>query len=623
MEIFLYHIISALAFSFILFVLASGLSLIFGVMGIINIAHGAMYTLGAFIGITIAKSTGSFWAGALLSAICIGFVGLIVERVFLGRLYKQLDAQVLLSIGLVFIIGNAIVWIWGAWPLMGKVPPMLSGILQIGNFGLPVYRVAIIVVGLIFYLGMWWLQDKTRAGAMVRAGMDDKEMTSGLGVNYALVSTMIFTLGTIMGGLAGFLGSPILGVWPEMSISIVFLSFVVIVVGGVGSVHGALLGSIVIGLADNLGKAYLPDFALFIIYLIFILVLIIKPTGLLGRKEFATEGVYIPIKKPFNMEQFGRLFEYLPYSLFAAGIVILLLTSSNYVGSLAAKAMIFAIFAMSLNLLSGYTGMLSLGHAAYFGVSGYMTAILVVHAGIDNFWITFPLSILLSGVTAAVFGIIALRVSGGYFLLVTMGLGELLYSLATKWRNFSGGENGLPGVTLPDLKIPGLIMNNNVFHFLVFIVFLVCLFLIYRFIKSPYGLVLQGIRDNEPRMRALGYNTWRYKYSIFILAGIFAGVAGALYAHWGTVLVPIHLGTATSIVAVVIGLLGGTRLVFGPVLGAILLVSLEQITSIVVPERWPLVLGAIFVITVMFLRSGTGDYLLRLWGKAYKHIWKY
>ena len=623
MQVFMLHIVNALAYAFILYILASGLSLIFGVMGIVNFTHGALYTLGAFLGITVARSLGNFWVGAIMAGIGAGFIGLVIERVFLGRLYKQLGAQVLLTVGLVFMMGNAISWIWGPWTLMGRLPQILSSVVVIGSFRIPSYRLGIISIGLIIYLVMWWLQDKTRIGAMVRAGMDDKEMTTGLGVNYVLMSTATFTLGAVMGGLAGYLGSPIVGVYPEMSIPVVFLSFVVIIVGGIGSVHGALLGAIVIGLADNLGKAYFPTLAMFIIYVIFILVLILRPSGIMGRQKMSTEGVYIAAYKPFRVENPGPLFLCLPYSVFAALIIVVLLTTSNYIGSLITRMMIFAIFAMSMNLLGGYTGLFTLGHAAFLGVAGYTTAILYVTAGVKSFWITFPASIIMSGVTAAIFGLIALRVSGMYFLLVTMGLGELLYSLAVKWRSVTGGENGLPGTSLPDLNIPGITMNNMGFYFLVFIVFVISLILIYRVVKSPFGLVLQGIRDNEPRMRALGYNTWRYQYSVYILGGLFAGVAGALFAHWGRVMVPLHLGTGTAILAILMSLLGSDRLIFGPALGALLLVSLEQITSFIIPERWPLILGAIFVFVVMFLRAGVGEFLLKLWGKVYQSIWKY
>ena len=283
MEVILANILNGLSYAFILFLIASGLSLIFGVMGILNLAHGALYMLGAFIGLTAANHWHNFFLGAVLAAVSIGIIGLVLERVFLGRLYKKLSEQALLTLGLVYIFGNVVMWIWGPWSKMGTGPAILSGAIGIGNYNFPFYRFGIIVIGLVIFVGLWWLHDKTRIGARIRAGMEDKEMTIGLGVNYGVISTAVFILGAMMGGLAGFLGAPIIGAFPEMSMEILLLAMIVVVVGGLGNVQGALLGSLIIGIIDTFGRAYFPDFSMFTAYLIFIIVLLAKPTGLLGR----------------------------------------------------------------------------------------------------------------------------------------------------------------------------------------------------------------------------------------------------------------------------------------------------------------------------------------------------
>jgi len=284
LELIVANLLNGISYAFILFLIASGLSLIFGVMDILNLGHGALYMLGAFIGLTAATHYDNFLVGAVLSALSIGVVGLLLERVFLGRLYKQFNEQALLTLGFVYIFTNVVLWIWGPWSKLGSSPAILSGSVNIGSYGFPVYRFGIIFVGLVFFFVLWWLQYKTRVGAKIRAGMDNKEMTLGLGINYGLISTAIFILGAMMGGLAGFLGAPVIGAFPEMSMPILLLAMIVVVVGGLGSVQGALLGSLIIGIIDTFGKAYFPDSAMFIIYLIFIIVLLVKPTGLLGRK---------------------------------------------------------------------------------------------------------------------------------------------------------------------------------------------------------------------------------------------------------------------------------------------------------------------------------------------------
>lgn len=285
MELIYANLLNGISYASILFLIASGLSLVFGVMGIINLAHGALYMLGAYIGFTIAGLSNNFFIAAVGAVVGLSIIGLILERVFLGRLYKMLDQQALITLGFVYIITNVALWIWGPYPLMGVRPAFLTSTISIGDYAFPIYRFALIIIGLALFFGLWWLQDKTRIGARVRAGMDNKNMTLSLGINYGLIATAIFILGAAMGGLAGFLGAPILGADPEMSMPILLLAMIIVVVGGLGSVQGALLGSLIIGIIDTFGNAYFPDVAMFTVYLIFIIVLIVRPTGLLGRKK--------------------------------------------------------------------------------------------------------------------------------------------------------------------------------------------------------------------------------------------------------------------------------------------------------------------------------------------------
>lgn len=308
---------------------------------------------------------------------------------------------------------------------------------------------------------------------------------------------------------------------------------------------------------------------------------------------------------------------YAAYVVLGVIIVMLPRLVSAYVESMVVRILILGIFATSLNLLWGYTGLVSLGHAAYFGMGGYTAGILMVHYGITSFWINAPLSILMTTFTAAIFGILALRAAGAYFMLVTIAMGELLYSVALKWRTMTGGSYSLVGISYPDLGLPWFTMNATYYYYFVFIVFVICLFLMYRIIKSPFGYALQGIRGNEPRMRALGYNTWWYKYIAFIVAGLFAGVAGVLFASLNGTIAPSHLGIETSTLAMLMLILGSSSTVFGPVLGAALVVSIQYFSSIYVPERWPLILGSVFVLSVMFLRGGIGIHLVRLWKRVY------
>jgi branched-chain amino acid transport system permease protein len=278
--------------------------------------------------------------------------------------------------------------------------------------------------------------------------------------------------------------------------------------------------------------------------------------------------------------------------------------------------LIFAIFAMSLNLIAGYTGLPSLGHAAFFGVGGYTSGILMLRYGIKSFWLIAPAGVFVSVLVAAIFGLVALRVSGLYFLMVTFALAQLLYAIAWNWFRMTGGAHGLVGVTSPELGLPWITWDVTFWYFFVLGTFIICYVLMYQLVRSPLGHAFQGIREHEPRMRALGYNTWLYKYIAFIIGAVFAGIAGILFVHWNKLIAPMHLGIETSVLGFLIIIIGGAGTLFGPVVGAAVLIFAEYQASIYSPERWPLILGIIFVITVVFLRGGIYPRFIKLWAKV-------
>lgn len=285
MDLFFINLLNGISFGAVLFLLASGLSLIFGVMGILNLAHGALYMIGAYVGWTVLVQHGlSFWLAIVLGGLAAGVVGLVMERGFLRRLHMQLNEQALVTFGFLYILTNLAQWIWGPVSRGPYTAPALTGSVKIADFSYPIARLTIIGVGLVLAVGLWWLQNNSRVGAIIRAGMDDREMTMGLGINLERVSVAVFFLGSVIAGSAGVVGAQLLGANLQLGINILLLALVVVVIGGMGSVEGALLGSMVIGLIDTFGKALFPDMAMFSIYLTMIVVLLLRPTGLLGRK---------------------------------------------------------------------------------------------------------------------------------------------------------------------------------------------------------------------------------------------------------------------------------------------------------------------------------------------------
>jgi branched-chain amino acid transport system permease protein len=286
MDTILLNLLNGISFGSILFLLGSGLSLIFGVMGIINLAHGALYMVGGYVGWTVTiRLGGNFWLAALAGGATTGILGLLMERGFLRRLHQKLNEQVLLTFGFIYILTNLTQWIWGAIPKAPFTAPALNvSVSLFGEWKYPLARIVITGIGFLLAVGLWWLQDKTRVGAIIRAGMDDKEMTMGLGVNYGLVATAVFSLGCFVAGAAGLIGAHLFGLSLELGFDTLMLSLVVVVIGGPGKVQGALLGGIVIGLIISFGKALFPHLSMFIVYLAMIVVLLIKPTGIMGKE---------------------------------------------------------------------------------------------------------------------------------------------------------------------------------------------------------------------------------------------------------------------------------------------------------------------------------------------------
>lgn len=284
MEFVVTQTINGVVFGMLLFLLAAGLTLILGTMEIVNLAHGAYYLLGGYIGYSIFNHTGSFVLACFGGAL-IGVLGIITYNTVLEKRFARGPlAQVLLTFGMVFIISDVCRWIWGGVPLAIPKPEALQGTLYLGNVIVPVYRLAVIIIGALVLIFLWWFQEKTRYGAIVRAGVDDEEMTQGIGINIRLVKTLIFGLGALLAGFAGVVGGPFIGLSVGLDWEILLLAIVVIIIGGMGSLKGALVGALMIGLLDAFGKSVFPELSLFTLFAAMVIVLAIKPGGLFGVK---------------------------------------------------------------------------------------------------------------------------------------------------------------------------------------------------------------------------------------------------------------------------------------------------------------------------------------------------
>jgi branched-chain amino acid transport system permease protein len=278
--------------------------------------------------------------------------------------------------------------------------------------------------------------------------------------------------------------------------------------------------------------------------------------------------------------------------------------STSFVVLLTTRAMCFAILAMSVDLLLGFTGLSSMGQAAYFGVGAYLTAILAAkfHFGLGwDFWLVVILGMLIGAALAAVFGLFAIRASGVYFLMITLALGQCVWGLAYRWNSLTGGDNGINVATRPNFGLD--LTNETTFFFLVFAFFVVSLFLLYTLVRSPFGRSLEGIRERELRMQILGYNTWLHKYIAFIIAGAFGGLAGVLWAHTNGLISPETVVLTTSVDSLLMVVLGGSGTLVGGAIGSAIVFALREYLSTLVPW-WQYVLGGVYVLTILYLPMG-------------------
>ena len=283
MEFIATQLVNGLAYGVLLFLMSAGLSLIFGLMNVVNIAHGSFFMIGAFSALAVMRWTGSFWLALALSWIPAVAIGIVMERVFIRRLYARghLD-QVLLTFGFTFVFVDLIRWMFGADIRELAVPDVLSGALDMAGVIVPRYRVFLIVFGGLVALLLWLFLERSRVGAMVRAGVDDAFTATGIGINVPVLFAAVFALGVGLAAIGGAVAGPILGLYPGMDIEILIPAFIVVVIGGMGSLRGAFVASLFVGLVDTFGKAYFPDLALFVIYLLMVVVLLTRPNGLFG-----------------------------------------------------------------------------------------------------------------------------------------------------------------------------------------------------------------------------------------------------------------------------------------------------------------------------------------------------
>ena len=615
---FLVQLLNGLAGASSLFLVAAGLSLIFGVTRIVNFAHGSFFMVGIYVAYSLVQRLGTglgFWPALLLAAVAVGVFGALIEVLLLRRIYKAPELfQLLATFALVLVIKDAVLWYWGPDELLGPRVPGLSGAVQILGRAFPSYDLFLIVVGPVVLGLLWLLLTRTRWGTLVRAATQDREMVSALGVNQAWLFTGVFALGALLAGLGGALQLPREPANLEMDLNTIGAAFVVVVVGGMGSIPGAYAAALLIaeikavciwlGVVQIAGISMsFSKLTLVVEFLVMATVLVARPWGLLGRAQAPSRYVGMQ-EEPLRAASKGYL---IAAALLGVALVALpvVTADSPYTTVLMIDLLVAALFTASLHFIMGPAGMHSFGHAAYFGLGAYGAALLVRSANLPM-EVSLVVAPFVAALGALIFGWFAVRLSGVYLAMLTLAFAQITWAITFQWDSFTGGSNGLTGVWPAQW-----LSDKQNYYYLTLLMVVLGVLALRRILFSPFGYALRAGRDSVLRADAIGIDVKRMQWVAFIIAGTFAGLAGALYAFSKGSISPETLSVGKSVDGLVMVLLGGIQTLAGPVVGAVTFTWLHD-TVARNTDYWRAMLGAIILILVLLFPQGIAGFVKRL-----------
>jgi branched-chain amino acid transport system permease protein len=610
LEAVLFQALNGLATASSLFLVGAGLSLIFGVTRIINIAHGSFYMVGLYLAYTFATTLGAalgFWGGIVGAALIVGALGAATEIVLLRRVYQAPELfQLLATFALVLVINDVTQYLWGPEDLLGPRAPGLRGSIAILGRRFPSYDLFLIGIGPLVLLLLYLMVARTRFGRLIRAATQDREMVGALGVNQAMLFTVVFALGSLLAGLGGALQVAREPANLGLDLTVIGDAFVVVVVGGMGSIGGAFLAALIIAevkaLCIGIGVvnvgAFTMNFSKLTLvaeFLVMAIVLIVRPYGLLGRPQGA-------VRNPAEIEDPIRPAN-LPVKLVGGatllGLLILPLAAalSPYTVVLAIDILIAILFATSLHFIMGPGGMASFGHAAYFGLGAYGAGLVV------KFLTGSMAAALLGGLVAAaagalLFGWFAVRLSGVYLAMLTLAFAQIVWSILYQWEGVTGGSNGILGIwPRPPFD------SRSAFYLLTLAFAVAGVLLLRQFLFAPFGYAMRAGRDSPLRAEAIGIDVKRVHWIGFAIAGTFGGAAGALFAFAKGTISPDLAWVSRSLDGMVMVLLGGLQTLSGPIVGAAIFTWLQDTIMRQTPF-WRGLLGLVILLLVLAFPGG-------------------
>ncbi len=597
MSFFLIELLTGLSGASSLFLLAAGLTVIFGVTRVVNFSHGSLYMLGAYVGWTVLshlpRTPAWFALGAVATALALAAAGALLEMGLLRRIYRAPELfQLLATFGVVLIVQDATLHIWGPDDLTLARPPWLRGFVTLAGQRFPTYDLAMIGVGPAVLAALWLLFARTRWGRLVRAATEDREMVGALGVDQRMLFTTVFALGAGLAGLGGILALPDASANLGIDLTAITDAFVVVVVGGLGSVTGAFLAALLIGLLQTFGIVLLPKITLVLVFAVMAVVLILRPNGLLGRAVTGTARMVeaAPVRPATPGVRIAG-------ALLLAAAIAAPFFATSYIVAILTEAAVAVLFASSLHFMMGPGGMASFGHAAWFGIGAYA-------AGLAARALAWPMPIGLAiapvaaGIAALIFGGFVVRLSGVYLAMLTLAFAQIVWAAAFQFVGVTGGDNGILGVwPAAWAKSPAA------YYWLALGLCAGGTLALRRILHAPLGYAIRASRDQASRAEAIGLDTTRLRLAAFTLAGAAAGLSGGVFAYAKGGVFPTYISISRSVDALVMVLLGGVGSVSGPILGALVYTGLSD-WLLQITHLWRLILGAIIVALVLLFPEG-------------------
>ncbi|NYT44470.1 ABC transporter permease [Alcaligenaceae bacterium] len=611
---FIVQFLNGLAEASSLFMVAAGLTLIFGVTRIVNFAHGSLYMLGIYIAYSIVQYTGGgvlgFWGSILAAALLVAALGALIEILLLRRIYHAPEMfQLLATFALVLVFNDMALWLWGPDDLLGPLAPGLEGAVPLFDRYLPLYDLVLMVLGPLVLLVLWLMLTRSRWGTLIRAATQDRDMLGALGVNQAWLFTGVFALGAGLAALGGALQLPRQPASLMLDLSLIGDAFVVVVVGGMGSIPGAYLAALIIaqlkalciglGIVEFAGITIaFPKLTLVVEFIFMAFVLVFRPWGLCGKPLAMARGSgeqHPPLRSPTTA---FHVFALVLIAVFA--VLPLLSGLFPYAAVLAQDMLVAMLFAVSLHFMMGLGGMPSFGHAAYFGIGAYAAAMLFKSAGLGMIG-SFIAAPVVAAIAALVFGWFCIRLTGVYLAMLTLAFAQIVWSVVYQWDDVTGGSNGIVGIW------PEAWLSGTAYYYFTLAIVVLAILVVRRMAYAPFGYVLRAVRDSALRADAIGVHTKGVQWTAFIVAGTFAGLAGALYVFSKGSTSPEVITVGKSVDGLVMVLLGGIQTLFGPVVGAATF-TLMQDYFVGITEYWRALFGAVILLIVLAFPQGIAGY---------------